>query len=40
MKPLRLLVFLLLASVLAVSGCGKKGDPIRPGDAPEEKKLF
>ena len=37
MKPLRRAVLLLLVAALAVSACGKKGDPIRPGEEPEEQ---
>lgn len=27
----------LLAATIAVSGCGKKGDPVRPGEEPREE---
>jgi hypothetical protein len=40
MKPFRTLAFLLLAAALAVSSCGKKGDPIRPGEEPKEEEAF
>ena len=36
MTPLRLLSLLLLAALLAVSACGKRGDPIRPGEEPKK----
>ena len=36
MTPLRLLSLLLLASLLALSACGKRGDPVRPGEEPEK----
>lgn len=32
----RALMLLLVASALTVSACGKKGDPIHPGDEPEK----
>ena len=40
MSMIRLLVMALLAGVLAVSACGKKGDPTRPGEKPEQKSTY
>ena len=40
MTVLRLAAFLLLGLILSVSACGKKGDPIRPGDEPLEEQLL
>ena len=37
MTVLRIILIGLLAGTLAVSACGKKGDPIRPGEKQEEK---
>lgn len=39
LKPFRLSVIALvmLAMLIPLSGCGKKGDPIRPGEEPEEQ---
>ena len=34
---LRLVALALLAALLSLSACGKKGDPIRPGEEPEER---
>ena len=44
LKTMRLSVIAvaLLAALVALSGCGKKGDPIRPGEEAEleEQELF
>jgi hypothetical protein len=44
LRLVRLAVFAaaLLAVIAALSACGKKGDPIRPGEEPpaEEEELF
>lgn len=41
MTPARTLILTLLVATLAVTACGKKGNPIRPGDEPKkEKSLF
>ena len=37
MKPLHLIILALLAGALAVSACGMKGDPVRPGAETEEQ---
>ena len=34
---LRLTILILMAGTLAVSACGKKGDPERPGTETEEE---
>ena len=40
MTVLRIILIGLLAGTLAVSACGKKGDPIRPGQKQEEKRTY
>jgi hypothetical protein len=39
---MRLPAFLILAAMLSLTACGKKGDPIRPGEEAqlEERGLF
>ncbi len=41
MRTAHILILALLAASLAVAACGKKGNPIRPGEEPKkEKSLF
>ena len=40
MTVVRLILMGLLAGTLAVSACGKKGDPVRPGQKQEEKRTY
>lgn len=40
MKLLHILSLLLLASLLALPACGKRGDPIRPGEEPKKTGLL
>ena len=40
MTAFRIFLIGLLAGTLAVSACGKKGDPIRPGQKQEEKRTY
>ena len=37
MTTIRFLLIALLAGSLAVSACGKKGDPVRPGEIKDKK---
>lgn len=37
---LSLLAVTLLALLPALSACGKKGDPLRPGEEPAQENLF
>ena len=37
MIPLRLVTLVLLATLVAVSSCGRKGDLVRPGQEPPEE---
>jgi len=37
MNSLRLIIIAVLAGALAVSACGIKGDPVRPGTETEEQ---
>jgi len=41
-RPLRLaiLAITLLALLPTLSACGKKGNPVRPGEEPRQEKLF
>ena len=40
MTVVRLILMGLLAGTLAVSACGKKGDPVRPGQKQEERRTY